>query len=190
MAGKHHETEIKLRVASAAEGRRRLRAAGFRLSRRRVFETNTVFDTPSGSLRQSGSLLRLREAGGRALVTYKGPATVARHKSREELETTVGDAGNMRLVLARLGFAPAFRYEKYRAEYSDGRGAATLDETPVGCFVELEGDPEWIDSAAVLLGFAPEDYITASYLRLYLDDCARHGRPPGNMTFPRRRGEL
>ena len=45
------ETEIKLAVKDARSARRLLRTAGFVVSRPRVFEANTVFDTPELSLR-------------------------------------------------------------------------------------------------------------------------------------------
>ena len=45
------ETEIKLAVKDARSARRLLRMAGFVVSQRRVFEANTVFDTPEQSLR-------------------------------------------------------------------------------------------------------------------------------------------
>jgi inorganic triphosphatase YgiF len=40
-----------------------------------LFETNfeTVFDTPELGLRRAATLLRVRQAGGVATVTYKGP---------------------------------------------------------------------------------------------------------------------
>ena len=62
---------------------------------------------------------------------------------------------------------------------------ATLDETPIGMFMELEGTPTWIDRTARKLGFGQPDYITASYGRLYLDWCREHGVKPGNMVFPK-----
>ena len=105
----------------AATARRLLRRAGFRVSRRRVFEANTVFDTPDLSLRASQQLLRVREAGGVVTLTYKGPPAVARHKSREELELEVSAAAPMAAILDRLGFRPVFRYEKYRTEYRQAR---------------------------------------------------------------------
>jgi hypothetical protein len=40
------ETEIKLAVPDARTARKLLRSAGFTLARRRVFESNVVFDTP------------------------------------------------------------------------------------------------------------------------------------------------
>jgi len=65
-------------------------------------------------------------------------------------------------------------------------GVATLDDTPIGVFLELEGAPGWIDRTARLLGFAEQDYITASYRSLYVDDCAARGIPPADMIFPPR----
>jgi adenylate cyclase class 2 len=179
------ETEIKLAVPDVRAARRLLRDAGFRVSRRRVFEANTLFDTPRNALRRSRTLLRLRQAGGAAIVTYKGAPTASRHKSREELETSVADAKEMRSILERLGFRAMWRYEKYRTEYRLERGAgmATLDETPIGVYVELEGSSNWIDRMARVLGFGPPDYIALSYGRLYLEDCQRRKVTPGDMVF-------
>jgi len=91
----------------------------------------------------------------------------------------------MELLLARIGFQPVFRYQKYRTELSQpGKpGLATIDETPVGVFIELEGEPAWIDGAARVLGFSAGDYVTASYGRLYRDWCERHGVEPTHMVF-------
>ena len=180
-----HENEIKLAVRDAKAARRMLRAAGFRVFKRRVFEANTVFDTPGRKLRKSGTLLRVREAGGVVTLTYKGKVQVSRHKRREELELTVWKVKPLAAILERLGFLPVFRYEKYRTELQrpGGRGVATVDETPLGVYIELEGTPPWIDRTARQLGFAERDYITASYGRLYLDWCAQEAVQPGNMVF-------
>ena len=189
MAASHHEIEIKLAVADPASARRLLRGAGFRVSRLEVFEANTVFDTPGRTLREAGCLLRVRQAGRTATATYKGPATVVRHKSREELEFGITDAATMARMLSRLGLEPVFRYEKYRTEFHRprSRGVATIDRTPIGVYVELEGDPPWIDRTARELGFSDADYITASYGRLYLEWCEREGVEPAHMVFPDRR---
>jgi len=185
----NHETEIKLAVRDAASARKLLRGAGFRVSRPRVFESNTVFDTAGGGLRASGRVLRIREAGARAILTYKGKAGLERYKSREELEVPVAEAAKAGIILERIGFLPKFRYEKFRTEFEQprGRGTATVDETPVGVYLELEGSPRWIDRAARALGFGPADYITASYGRLYVEWCAREGREPSHMVFAPRR---
>ena len=171
------ETEIKLALPDVKSGRALLRKAGFRVTRRRVFERNDVFDTPALALRKNGALLRVRQAGRVATLTYKGPAAVSRHKSREEVETRVPHAPTIAVIIERLGFGPTFRYEKYRTEYGhpDGGGVATVDETPIGVFMELEGTPRWIDRTARQLGFAECDYITASYGRLFLEWRHRQG---------------
>jgi adenylate cyclase class 2 len=167
----NREIEIKLRLPDAAAGRRMLQHAGFRLRRRRVFEANVVFDTPDGALRRQGKLLRVRQAGSRVLLTYKGAPAPGKHKSREELEVRLSDGSVFGEVLHRLGMAPSFRYEKYRTEYArpDSPGIVMVDETPIGDFLELEGPPAWIDSTARSLGFRDSDYITATYARLFLE---------------------
>jgi adenylate cyclase class 2 len=187
MRSKGQEIEIKLRVESAAAARRLLRAAEFRVWKRRVLETNVMVDTADLALRTSQKLLRIREAGGTITVTFKGPPEVARYKSREELEVTASDSHVMSLILERLGFTPVFRYEKYRTEFRKAglSGVATVDETPIGTFMELEGSPQWIDRTARKLGFGEQDYITSSYGRLYLDWCNERGIEPSHMVFGR-----
>jgi len=178
------ETEIKLALGNAPAGRAALRRAGFRVSKRRVFERNTVFDTPARTLREAGCLLRVRRAGRVATLTYKGPPDVSRYKSREELETGIADARAMTAVLERLGFEPVFRYEKHRTEYRQSAGGtAALDETPIGVYLELEGSAGWIDRAARRLGFTESQYITASYAGLYFAWCDRRGIQPSNLVF-------
>ena len=178
------ENEIKLAIPDARAGRALLRRAGFRISKRRVLETNVVFDLPEGLLRRTGRLLRLRTAGKIATLTYKGPGDSSRHKSREEIETLVADAEAMAAIASKVGFEPVFRYQKYRTEYTraDG-GVATLDETPIGIFCELEGPPDWVDRVTVELGFQLSDQNTRSYGRLYQEWCARQGIQPTNMEF-------
>ncbi len=185
MTGNGRETEIKLAVPSRAAAARLLRSAGFRVARRRVFENNTAWDTPGQGLRATSRLLRIREAGGKFTLTYKGKPGRSKHKSREEIELEVADAAALGAIFERLGYRPWFRYEKYRTEYGDAskRGIATLDETPIGVFIELEGDPVWIDRTARRLGFTARDYITDSYARLYLDWSRRNGVRAGDMTF-------
>ena len=179
------ETEIKLAVENIAKARRLLRAAGFRVSRRRIFEANTVFDRPGAPLRRAKTLLRLREAGRKATVTYKGPPLPSRHKSREEIESEVTGPREFRTILDRLGFHPVWRYEKYRTEYQlvSGAGTATLDDTPIGVYIELEGGARWIDRMARTMGFSALDYNTRSYAQLYVEYCQSRGIQPGDMVF-------
>ena len=182
----HLETEIKLRAPDAAAAAELLTTHGFILSRPRIHERNSLFDTDSNELRNTGQLLRVREAGELFHLTFKAPVTTAGlHKVREELEIQVSDARLLQQILQRLGYRRTFTYEKYRTEFDDeGRGTAVLDETPIGTFLELEGEPAWIDRSAQRMGFTASDYITASYGRLYLEWCARQGVSPSDMIWP------
>jgi adenylate cyclase class 2 len=152
---------------------------------RRVFESNVIFDASTETLRTRGELIRVRQAGMIATLTYKGPSLGGVHKSREEIETRVTDATALETILERLGYLPAFRYEKYRTEYSrpGARGIVTVDETPIGNYIEIEGVAKWIDAAAHELGFSRSDYITQSYGSLYVEFCLEHSIKPTNMTF-------
>lgn len=182
------EVEIKLRIASAAQGRILLAHAGFAVVTRRHLERNLVLDTGKRSLRRAGQLLRLRSAGPVALLTFKGKSRPGKHKTREEIEFTVDDLELASLLFERLGYRPAFRYEKFRTVYARPResGHALLDETPIGAFLELEGSPRWIDRIAHRLGFREQDYITASYGSLYAAHCRASGKSLDDFVFARR----
>jgi adenylate cyclase class 2 len=185
MVNGNREIEIKLAVPGTAEAKRLLDAAGFRVSKPRVFEKNTLFDTSVSTLRNSSKALRVREAGGATKLTFKGPPEIGKYKSREELELEVSDADTITAILDRIEYQPVFRYEKFRTEYQQAEktGTATLDETPIGVYLELEGDPSWIENTARQLGFAESTYITASYARLHFHWCEAQGIEPTNMLF-------
>jgi adenylate cyclase, class 2 len=179
------ENEIKIRIRDAEAGRRLLLGAGFAESKPRVFEQNEVFDTPDASLRSHGALLRVRSAGSQGVLTWKGPTLPGRHRAREEREVNVSDADTMKFILGMIGFVSVFRYEKFRTEFRREQDdlLVLLDETPIGCFLELEGGEGVVDSVASELGYCPEDYITASYGALYEEDCNLRGIAPTNFVF-------
>ncbi|MGO9642352.1 MAG: class IV adenylate cyclase [Candidatus Acidiferrales bacterium] len=145
------------------------------------------------------------KAGGpaiRALLTYKGPVQQGnegvallgkRFKIREEHEVEIADALKMRSIFEALGLRPLFRYEKYRTAYSLPRlpdVLIDLDETPIGTFLEIEGDPAGIERAAALLGYRATDYILQSYGALYINDCRKRGVAPGDMLFSPQKNHL
>ena len=182
------ETEVKIRISSPAVVRKRLRELGFEIHAPRIFEANTLFDTADLRLRTRRELLRVRRAGKQARITFKGPGSSGPHKSREEIESSLDDAAAMESILNRTGFAPVFRYEKFRTEYTRPRqkGVVTLDQTPIGDYLEIEGSARWIDRTARELGYSSSDYITKSYGALYLDYCRENGLKPANMVFKQR----
>ena len=179
------EIEIKFRVADLRALARKLRAAGFRLVTPRTHEMNTLYDLPGGVLRSRKELLRLRKYGSAWTLTHKSGTKRARHSSRLELETAVTDGKTLDLILHSLGYAPSFRYEKFRAEWSDGKGAVVVDETQVGNFCEIEGRSRWIDATAKKLEVSAEDYITKNYATLFEEWKEDTKSPAKEMMFNR-----
>jgi adenylate cyclase, class 2 len=163
------ESETKLRLADAEAGRAALQRWGARLVTARHFEDNQIYDDAHATLSARKCLVRLRRTPTNAVLTFKGPGRIENGiKSREELETTVGDADTLVLILERLGLGPRFRYQKYREVYAHGALVVVLDETPVGAFLELEGLPDEIHAAAAALGYRRDEYIGDSYGALFL----------------------
>lgn len=161
------EVEIKFRIVDQAALTRALKYAGFEQVTPSTSEMNTLYDLPGGELRKRGELLRLRNYGERWTLTHKAKGQAGRHKSRVELETRVENGKQTDSILQALGFTPTFRYEKNRAEWSDGKGHVVVDETPIGWFGEIEGPARWIDRTARALGIAASDYITDTYAGLF-----------------------
>jgi adenylate cyclase class 2 len=162
------ETEVKLRVRDLAVVREALHRAGAALVCARHFEDNVLFDDAAGSLRAQGCVLRLRRTPAGGLLTFKGPRRVeAGVKSREERETSVMDPSTLAEILGRLGYRPIFRYQKYRESFRHREQLVEVDETPIGTFVEIEGDLEGIAAVAAELGYAASDYIGESYVGLF-----------------------
>lgn len=163
------EIEIKFRVADLRALARKLRSAGFHLVTKRTHEINTLYDLPGEVLRNRKELLRIRQYGSEWTVTHKSGTKRGRHSSRVELETRVADGKKIEAILYALGYTPSFRYEKFRAEWSDGKGQVVVDETPIGNFCEIEGKPRWIDATAKKLAVETDDYITKNYASLFAD---------------------
>jgi adenylate cyclase class 2 len=181
------ETEIKLKVDDVAGFTSGLQAAGFRLITPRSFESNVLYDTPDRQMRGRTEILRIRNYAGRCLMTHKrlpdSGVGEDRHKHRIETETEVSDGEALASVFLSLGLVAAFRYEKWRTEWSDGEGHCVVDETPIGNYAELEGSAEWIDRAAARLGIDPAKYMTQSYGRLFDVWRQQHNSPAEDLTF-------
>jgi adenylate cyclase class 2 len=205
----NREIEIKLPVHDLAVLLRGLRRIGAS-SKGRVFEQNTIYDTPESAFRRTGRLLRLRlETPARRSPAIRGPRLVrprlrprravltakapphpagrrparARYKERLERELLIPNPALFSRTLGSLGLRRSFIYEKYRSTFELAGLHLDLDETPVGTFLELEGSPQAIDRAARALGFTPHDYIRGTYWDVYAADCRRRSRPLKNMVF-------
>jgi adenylate cyclase class 2 len=173
------EIEVKIKVQLLEPWRQKIELLPAVLEMKRVFERNIVFDTTRKKLRKRGILLRLRQQGARAILTMKMPVQGnSVYKIREETEVEVSDFANMEKTIRAIGFQVFFIYEKYREVFNAHGARIMIDETPIGNFFEIEGNPDRIDAVAARLGFTAADYITDSYYQLFLSS----GRS-GHMVF-------
>jgi adenylate cyclase, class 2 len=181
------EVELKFVVSDVVSFRAAVEKLGFSLITERTFESNTLYDTPERSLRARKQILRLRQYGSRFTVTHKrtaaGDDPKAPYKIRIETESEVADPAALGEIFTQLGYPPAFRYEKYRTEWQRAHGHLVLDETPIGIWAELEGEPTWIDEMLAALNIPRTICSTASYGTLFLEWKARTGSPVQNLTF-------
>jgi adenylate cyclase class 2 len=185
-----HEIEVKLRFDSVES----LTNAGIILTieAARHFEDNLLLDTTDRQLGQKMAVLRVRQSGDVGSLTYKekaapdAPAT--QFKQRLEIETALDDPANALAIFKRLGFSSWFRYQKYRTVFraslpSGAKLHVMFDETPIGNFIELEGEEEAIAEAVKLLGVGREDYVLESYIALQAAHCQQQGKPLEDMVF-------
>lgn len=167
------ELEVKFLLSDPAALILRLEQSGAALISGRTHEYNLRFDTPERALSQSFRVLRLRKDAA-VRVTYKGPGSLEQGvRARVEIEFVADDFHAARALFEALGYEPIFIYEKYRTTYrlpagSTGEVEVVVDETPLGTFIEIEGeDAGDIRLAADHLGLDWDARIVESYLFLF-----------------------
>ncbi len=181
------EIELKFSVQDIRALRSAAGALGFALVTERTFESNVLYDTADRQLRARREILRIRHYGDRCTVTHKRMADGGdgdlRYKTRIETESGVEDGDALAEIFTHLGYGPVFRYEKFRTEWEMEDGHLVLDETPIGIWAELEGQPLWIDATLEKLGIAGELRTTESYGKIFMRWKAETGSLAENLTF-------
>ena len=186
------KTNLEIEVKLACDDLGRLTRAGFQLAvdKPRHFEDNWLLDNADQTLFSQGAALRVRVVNGKGCVTFKGvvrESTTSILKVREEIETDVDEPERMIELFERLGFRRAFRYQKYRTTYTlavDGQELeVAFDETPMGNFIEIEGDEATVLSILEKAGFSAADSIRESYPELQASRCRRAGIPLEDLVF-------
>ena len=181
------EAEVKL----ACDDLDRLRRAGFELEvvEPRHFEDNWLLDCGDKLLLKQGKALRVRFARGKGWVTFKGSVRESESvvKVREEIEFDTENPDRAISLFERLGFTRAFRYQKYRTGYRlavDGRELKVVfDETPMGNFIEIEGNESTVTRVFESSGFSTSDVIRESYPELQAERCKERGVPLEDLIF-------
>jgi adenylate cyclase class 2 len=177
-----YEIEVKVR-ADHDPVRDRLRA---RDAERvgQVRQADTYYDHPARSFATTDEALRIRrekpaDGDPATRLTYKGPLVESASKTREEIETNVGDADAFDAILLELGFEPAPEVSKERELFTLEGYTVALDTVDrVGSFVEIERQGTGAEIETLRegarnllrdLGLDPTDHVRTSYLELVLD---------------------
>jgi len=176
--------EVELKVAADHDAvRDRLEALGAEPAGAGE-QVDTYFQHPVRDFADTDEALRVRRetTDGETVsrVTYKGPLVEAESKTREELETAVGDQTTMEAILEELGFEALETVQKHRERFEHGEYTVTLDTVAgLGEFVEVETQAAAVEPAregavALLrdLALDPDDQIRTSYLGLLLAETA------------------
>lgn len=169
MSENNRELEVKFALSSVEEILPRISSLGAALEQATQFERNIRWDDPRGMLSKTHQVLRLRDNGGTAVLTYKAEKKNDKNLAdREEIETIVTNFENTGLILERLGYEIVFIYEKYRSIHRLNDTELFVDHTPIGDYIEIEGpDDEAIRRSAELLGLDWESRISKSYHALF-----------------------
>jgi adenylate cyclase class 2 len=177
------ETEVKFYVRNLANLEKNVRSSGAHSIQARTHELNLRFDTPDGQFQREGRVLRLRRDDA-ARLTYKdGSRSQSGAVSRREIEFTVSDFESARKLIEALGYGVVFIYEKYRTTYELDGAHVMLDETPIGNFVEIEGELDQLRPIAEKLGLDWEAAVPASYHALFERARQRRGLAFRDLSF-------
>lgn len=170
------EIEIKVRVQDIGAIRNRLLEYGGALTET-LTEHDMYYNAPHRDFGVTDEALRLRQAGGRSTVTYKGPkSTILGSKVREELNLEIADPDTFEQIVTSLGFIRVAAVRKNREYYQCDGFTISLDQVEgLGNFVEIELITEnnaeeaaaRVDQMAKKIGVNGER-ITSSYLELLL----------------------
>ena len=156
------EIEVKIKIDSIEDIKTRLRKLNGKEGQR-VFEDAEYFDFDDGRIKKGDLVIRLRNG----ILAFKGPARSSNMMDREEIEAEV-DQEKMKEILMRIGLKPTKVAQKYRTRFmfDSGKGEVTVDETPIGNYIEIEGTEDFILSMTKKLGFTQKDHIVKSYGKL------------------------
>ena len=174
------EVELKGVVADPAALREQLLAAGAReVYRGALFDAR--YDLPSRELLAKDHVLRLRvyddATGRRAVLDWKGPTGYETgYKVREEISTPCGDGIAMAEVLARMGYVVIREIDREIEQFEVQGTVCRVERYPrMDVLLEIEGEPEAIESVIALMGMARADFTSERLPEFILRYEARTG---------------
>ncbi len=162
------EVELKAVVDDLAERRRKIEAAGAKLS----FEgkiSDRRYDFASRELSGRDEVLRTRRyqspASTRTYLDWKGPTEMqGTYKIREEITVPVEDFDALEKILEKLGLKLTWEIDRNIAQYQLDSATIRFETYPrMDVLVEVEGEPAAIEAAIEVLGL-PRGTFTSERL--------------------------
>lgn len=158
------EIEVRFLIKDVASFAESLQRVGAICTHPRYLETNELFDTDEKRLQNNFEVLRLRRDWTQK-ITYKRALTF---NIRDEIEFEISDADQARKMMEALGYKCYLLFEKYRSMYTWQSAQITIDETPLGIFVEIEDlSLEYIEEKADFLKLNWDAQVRKSYYKCF-----------------------
>ena len=171
------EVEIKLKINEKKSIEEKLAESGFQKGAL-VRESDTYYMAAHHDFVALDEALRVRSTENRttgeksAAITYKGAKLDKISMSRQELETTVGDAEICRNILEHIGFCPVPSVEKLRQYYHKENITACADSLELEVIADSNTEREQalvqIEEVLQILGYSMQDTTRTSYLSMLL----------------------
>lgn len=148
------EIEVKILGVDPAEIRNRLKALGAG----KFFDGDIhsiSYDYPERRLEEAGLMLRVRKAGERVELCFKGKNTSKIFKAKEEIEVLTSSFEDTCTILERVGFTRLYERSKRRECYRLGSVKFDMDTLPgIPPYLEVEAATEAaVEHAVTDLGF-------------------------------------
>lgn len=174
------EVELKAVVDDVTQRRKSVEQAGGKLS----FEgkmSDRRYDFASRDLSSRDEVLRARTYSSKTSTTtyldWKG-ATEFRdvYKVREEITTAVDDLASLQTILEKLGLELVTEIDREIAQYELGGATIRFEIYPrMDVLVEVEGEPDAIESAIQVIGIPRGTYSNRRLADFVLDFERRTG---------------
>jgi adenylate cyclase class 2 len=124
------------------------------------------WDTPDRAMLAKDHVLRVRVYRGygqvRAELDWKGPTQRdGTYKLREELATSVADPDALAEIFVQLGYEISIAIDRQIVQYDLAGAMIRFERYPrMDDLVEVEGTPEQIERAILVLGLARDGFTT------------------------------
>ena len=165
------EIEVKILEINVEEIEKKIK----KMEAEKVFEGQVVsvyFDFSDKLLEKEGKILRLRQKGGKVILTYKELISQDEAKIMDEYELTVSDFESMKRIFEGIGLLTLYEFNKHRITYKLNQTHFEIDKYPaIPAFLEIEApDLDTINEIVSELGFSKEEvnsYSIRDVLKYY-----------------------